>query len=361
MMGAISNSECPSTLDPLASTDPFLATVATLITNAVDFASRSKQPTNVILPQLIALPFTFGIVSFFGIIIASSSSVIFGEYVWSPLDLLGRFLDGDASSGTRAGVAFIAIGFIVAQLGTNIAANSISAGCDLTALLPRFINIRRGGYIAGTSPPLVLRPSESDRLFSFRGLRHVPLAVALGLEQLRVLPLRLLGLPELHRASLPPLLTSLIASDALALSQVGVMVTNYWIVSKRRIKVDDLFTLDKDGAYSYYHGVNIRAYAAYIAGILINVVGFAGAVGVTVPIAATRLYELSFFTGFFTSSIVFYILNKIWPVALPSLAECQTITVGRDDWDAGFASKEGSFEEKADGDKERATTTAVLV
>jgi NCS1 family nucleobase:cation symporter-1 len=68
--------------------------------------------------------------------------------VWSPLDLLGRFLDGDASSGTRAGVAFIAIGFIIAQLGTNIAANSISAGCDLTALLPRFINIRRGGYVA---------------------------------------------------------------------------------------------------------------------------------------------------------------------------------------------------------------------
>jgi cytosine/uracil/thiamine/allantoin permease len=47
-------------------TDPSLATVATLITNAVDFASRSKQPANVILPQLIALPFTFGIVSFFG-------------------------------------------------------------------------------------------------------------------------------------------------------------------------------------------------------------------------------------------------------------------------------------------------------
>lgn len=98
-----------------------------------------------------------------------------------------------------------------------------------------------------------------------------------------------------------------------------------------------------------------------IAGILINVVGFAGAVGVTVPIAATRLYELSFFTGFFTSSIVFYILNRIWPVALPSLAECATITVGRDNWDAGSASKEGSFEEKADEDKEGAKTTAVLV
>jgi NCS1 family nucleobase:cation symporter-1 len=50
----------------------------------------------------------------------------------------------------RAGVAFIAIAFIIAQIGTNIAANSISAGCDLTALAPRFITIRRGGYVAAT-------------------------------------------------------------------------------------------------------------------------------------------------------------------------------------------------------------------
>jgi len=50
----------------------------------------------------------------------------------------------------RAGVAFIAIAFIIAQIGTNIAANSISAGCDLTSLAPRFITIRRGGYVAAT-------------------------------------------------------------------------------------------------------------------------------------------------------------------------------------------------------------------
>lgn len=48
----------------------------------------------------------------------------------------------------RAGVALISIGFVIAQLGTNIAANSLSAGCDLTSILPRFLNIRRGGYIA---------------------------------------------------------------------------------------------------------------------------------------------------------------------------------------------------------------------
>ena len=47
-----------------------------------------------------------------------------------------------------------------------------------------------------------------------------------------------------------------------------------------------------------------RAYAAYISGILINVVGFAGATGRTVPLAATRIYEISFFTGFGVSALV---------------------------------------------------------
>ena len=44
-------------------------------------------------------------------------------------------------------------GFIYVQLMLNVAANSISAGCDLTALFPRFINIRRGGFICGAPSP----------------------------------------------------------------------------------------------------------------------------------------------------------------------------------------------------------------
>ena len=39
-----------------------------------------------------------------GIIVSSSSQVIFGESVWSPVDLLNRFLDDDPSRATRFGV-----------------------------------------------------------------------------------------------------------------------------------------------------------------------------------------------------------------------------------------------------------------
>lgn len=62
------------------------------------------------------------------------------------MSLLNRILD-EGGAGNRTGVFFIATAFSLAQLGTNIAANSVSAGTDLTALAPRWINIRRGSYI----------------------------------------------------------------------------------------------------------------------------------------------------------------------------------------------------------------------
>lgn len=37
------------------------------------------------------------------------------------------------------------------------------------------------------------------------------------------------------------------------------------------------------------------------------------AAGQTVPLEATRIYQMSFFTGFGVSSIVYYVLNRIWP------------------------------------------------
>jgi NCS1 family nucleobase:cation symporter-1 len=41
--------------------------------------------------------------------------------------------------------------------------------------------------------------------------------------------------------------------------------------------VADLYDPSAKSWYHYSYGINIKAYAAYIAGILINVVGFAGA------------------------------------------------------------------------------------
>lgn len=116
------------------------------IVNDPDFARFARKPRDALWSQLITIPVGFAVTSFIGIIVSSSSNVIYGQPIWNPLTLLSNFLIG-ASSGERFGVFVIATAFALAQLGTNIAANSVSAGTDMTALLPRYLNIRRGGYI----------------------------------------------------------------------------------------------------------------------------------------------------------------------------------------------------------------------
>lgn len=127
-----------------------IANFATLIVNDPDFARFARRPKDALLPQFLSIPCGFAVTSFIGIIVTSSATVIFPneDPIWSPLTLLTRFLEEPGVDGaTRFGVFVISAAFTLAQLGTNIAANSISAGTDLTALLPRWINIRRGSYL----------------------------------------------------------------------------------------------------------------------------------------------------------------------------------------------------------------------
>lgn len=123
-----------------------IANFAALIINNPDFSRYARHPKDAVWSQFATIPIGFAVTSFIGIVVTSSSTVIFGEAVWNPLLLMEKFLEG-ASSAERFGIFVIAAGFALAQLGTNIAANSVSAGTNLSALLPRFCTIRRGAYV----------------------------------------------------------------------------------------------------------------------------------------------------------------------------------------------------------------------
>ncbi|KAG1896596.1 permease for cytosine/purines, uracil, thiamine, allantoin-domain-containing protein [Suillus fuscotomentosus] len=238
----------------ISSVGIYISHLITLTTNAPDFGSRTKTPSAPVISQLWSIPFSYGLVCLFGVIVSSSSQTIYGQVIWSPVDLLGVFLDDDPSPATRFGVWFIAFSFIIAQIGTNICANSVSAGCDLTALFPRFVNIRRGGYISAIVG-LFMCPwnlvSSSSRFSSY------------------------------------------VSAYSVFLSAIaGVMATEYWSVRKGHHNVADSNVTRKGSWYWYNYGFNPRAYAAYVAGIAINVVGFAGDTGTPVPAAATHIFDL---------------------------------------------------------------------
>lgn len=177
-----------------------LGNFATLIVNDPDFSRFARKPKDALWAQLLTIPIGFGVTSFIGIIASSSSAVIFGgEMVWNPLDLLGKFQVG-ASSAERFGIFVISTGFALAQLGTNISANSVSAGTDLTALLPRYLTIRRGSYICA-AVGLAMNPVGTLTRFLW-GISNRSAVEPRGLiQQFHDLSLSLFNLPFFHRGS----------------------------------------------------------------------------------------------------------------------------------------------------------------
>ncbi len=253
-----------------------ISNFATLIVNSPDFSRFAGKPRDAFWSQLFTIPIGFAVTSFIGIIVSSSSAVIYGgEPIWDPLVLLERFID-DGGSAQRFGVFIIGLAFALAQLGTNIAANSISAGTDLTALFPRYLNIRRGGYIC-----------------ALVGLAMCPYTLLTSSNQF----------------------TTYLSAYSVFLSSIaGVMVSDYYFVRRGYLEIKELYDARRTGPYFYGVGIHWRAYVGYIAGILINVVGFAGAIGRDVPAGATYIYNLNFFCGFIVSSTVYWALSRLSPI-----------------------------------------------
>jgi nucleobase:cation symporter-1, NCS1 family len=168
---------------------------------------------------------------------------------------------------------------IISLAEQNLSANSIGAGCDMTSLFPKMINIRRGSYVA-----------------AILGLAYCPWRLF---------------------ASSNAFTTYLSAYSVLLSSVVGVMLCDYYFVRKGHYRVSDIYTNIPSGWYRYTYGVNLRAFAAYLAGIAPNIPGLVNAVTGkdVVSVVAIHIYTFSWFTGIAVSMSVYYILNMIWPSA----------------------------------------------
>jgi nucleobase:cation symporter-1, NCS1 family len=89
--------------------------------------------------------------------------------------------------------------------------------------------------------------------------------------------------------------TTYLSAYSVFLSSIaGVMICDYYWVRKGYLDIKGLYSARKSDPYHFTYGVHFRAYVAYIAGIVINVVGFAGAIGKKVPVGATYIYKYFF-------------------------------------------------------------------
>jgi cytosine/uracil/thiamine/allantoin permease len=103
--------------------------------------------------QLVIIPIAFTFASFVGLAVTSAGITLYGKVIWDPLELIDHW-------DNRAAAFFASFAFALSTLGTNISANSLSAGNDMTALYPSYINIRRGQIICAIVGGWLLCPWE---------------------------------------------------------------------------------------------------------------------------------------------------------------------------------------------------------
>jgi NCS1 family nucleobase:cation symporter-1 len=244
---------------------------ATMATNVPDFTRYMRRSRGVYWQALI-LPSINLLMSVFGVVSTSCAKVVYGSYIWSPLELAAQW-DGP---GGRCGAFFVGLCWVIAQIGTNLSASVIPCANDMTNLFPKYINIRRGAIITTFTSCWIIVPwkivySASSLLTFMSGL-------------------------------------------AIFLAPIAALIaTDYWLVKKRNLDVPSLYR--RHGRYRYYGGCNWRAVIAFLVAMVPNAPGLAAAVNSRISITSgiQHVYDWNYCYGFFSAVIVYYVLNLAFP------------------------------------------------
>jgi len=105
-----------------------------------DFTRYATSSRHVLWAQAVGLIVLVTMCGVLGATVSSASEVIYGHVTWNPLEV-ARLWDN------RAAQFFAGLCWAFAVVGTNISANSVSFGNDLSLWFPRYINNRRGAYV----------------------------------------------------------------------------------------------------------------------------------------------------------------------------------------------------------------------
>jgi nucleobase:cation symporter-1, NCS1 family len=228
---------------------------ATVALNIPDFTRYAKSQRAQMVGQALGLPTAMTLYSFIGVTVTSASVVLFGEAIWDPVALLGRF--------NEPLIAFIAlVALLVATLNTNVAANVVSPSNDFSNLRPSLISFRTGGLITGfvgiLMMPWKLMASYSSYIFGW-----------------------------------------LVGYSALLGPIAGIMICDYFVVRRGNLALSDLYR--RNGLYEYSSGFNFKALVALAAGVFIALMGL-------VFPSVRWLYDYAWFVGFLVSAALYLVL-----------------------------------------------------
>jgi len=235
----------------------FWATMSISIADITRYASTQKDQ---IAGQFIGLPATMMLYSFVGIFVTCAAIINFKDILiaddapWDPVSLIAKFKNPVV-------VIVAQIFMIIATLSTNIAANVIAPSNAFSNLWPKKISFKTGGTITGIVGILIMPWWLLNEISGF-----------------------------------------LIFVSGLLGPVLGILIADYYLVRKKKLELAELYI--EEGIYSYNKtGFNTAAMIALCIGV------FGALIGYWVP-ALSFLYSLSWFTGFFISFVLYYLLMK---------------------------------------------------
>ncbi|WP_343725427.1 NCS1 family nucleobase:cation symporter-1 [Herbaspirillum huttiense] len=187
--------------------------------NFGDFSRYCHTFADVKRGNFWGLPVNFLAFSIVTVVTTSATIAVFGELITDPVETVSRI---DSTTAAVIG----ALTFLTATIGINIVANFVSAAFDFSNLSPSRISWRAGGMIAATA-------------------------------SIFITPWNLFGNPEVIHYTLDVL-------GGFIGPLYGILLSDYYLVKQRQVKVEDLYTMRPEGRYWYTNGVNRDAVKALV-------------------------------------------------------------------------------------------------
>ena len=240
---------------------------ATLALNIPDFTRFAKSQKDQILGQSIGLPVPMGLLAMLAVIVTSATVVLYGKAIWDPVDL--------ASKMTGIAVLIALIILLIDTVSVNLAANLVGPAYDFSALSPKLISYKSGGYITAF------------------------IAIAM-------MPWKILATTQGY------IFTWLVGYSALLGPIAGILIADYYFIRRTQLDVDQLYR--EDGKYSYGSGWNMAAIIAFVLGVAPNVPGFLNAAFPSafpdVSAIFKTTYTYAWFVGLALASLIYLGLMK---------------------------------------------------
>lgn len=240
---------------------------ATLSLNIPDFSRYARSQRDQAIGQLLGLPLTMALYAFIGVAVTSATTIIYGETIWDPVDVLTRF-----QNPAVLVVAMLAL--CIATLATNIAANVVSPANDFSHLAPHRISFRAGGLITG----VIGGP---------------------------MMPWKLVADPSGY------IFTWLVGYSALLGPIGGIMIADYYVWRRKQLHLAALYQPNSE--YRYTGGFSLIAIFSLVIAVLPNLPGFLVTVKLVSPTAVSpflvRLYDYAWFVGFAIAFVAYLLLR----------------------------------------------------